>query len=62
MYNVHANFKMYIVHAKATYMITANCAISGKLYEGSGESKKVLEDIVDDLYLICLVDNDFVEG
>ncbi|KAL5253488.1 hypothetical protein ACHWQZ_G013320 [Mnemiopsis leidyi] len=34
----------------------------GKLYEGSGESKKVLEDIVDDLYLICLVDNDFVEG
>ena len=53
---------MYIVHAKATYMITANCAISGKLYEGSGESKKVLEDIVDDLYLICLVDNDFVEG
>lgn len=32
----------------------------GQLYEG--QSRRVLEDIVDDLYLICLVDNDFVTG
>ena len=32
----------------------------GNIYEG--ESRKVLENIVEDLYLICLVDNDFVAG
>ena len=32
------------------------------IYDKNSESKRVLEDIVEDMYLVCLVDNDYVTG
>lgn len=34
----------------------------GMIYDKNSESKRVLEDIVEDMYLVCLVDNDYVTG
>jgi len=34
----------------------------GQVYEENSPSRNVFEEIVDDMYLICLVDNDYVTG
>ena len=32
------------------------------IYNKNSESKRIMDEIVDDMYLVCLVDNDFVTG